>query len=99
MIVCKSRRYAVRREGYVGSGIVDMSGSLLARYATKAMLVVCDNAMQHIFGFIDDYSKVTRGMRDTLQLIRRDENDSLFGAGAGAGRVVLSKLAWSLPIV
>ena len=34
--------------------------------------------MRHIFGFVDDYSKVTYGMRDTLQLIRKDDNDALF---------------------
>ena len=56
--------------------------------------------MRHIYGFVDDYSKVTYGMRDTLQLIRKDDNDALFRtAAAGAGKVVLSKLAWSVPIV
>ena len=56
--------------------------------------------MRHIFGFVDDYSKVTCGMRDTLQLIRKDDNDALFHtAVAGAGKVVLSKLAWSVLIV
>ena len=56
--------------------------------------------MRHIFGFADDYSKVTYGMRDTLQLIRNDDNDVLFRtAAAGAGKVVLSKLGWSVPIV
>ena len=55
---------------------------------------------RHIFGFMDDYSKVTYGMRDTLQLIRKDDNDALFRThAAGAGKVVLSKLAWSVPIV
>ena len=39
-------------------------------------------------------------MRDTLQLIRKDDNDALFHtAAAGAGKVVLSKFAWSVPIV
>ena len=46
--------------------------------------------MRHIFGFVDDYSKVTFGMRDTLQLVGKDDNDALFRtAGAGAGKVVL----------
>ena len=41
------------------------------------------------------YTKVTNGMRDILQLIRKDDNDALFRiAAAGAGKVVLSKLAW-----
>ena len=56
--------------------------------------------MRHIFDFTDDYTKVTYGMRDTLQLIRKDDNDALFRtAAAGAGKVVLSKLAWVVPIV
>ena len=39
-------------------------------------------------------------MRDTLQLIRKYNNDALFRtAAAGAGKVVLSKPAWSVPIV
>ena len=55
--------------------------------------------MKHIFGFMDDYLKMTYGMRDTLQLIRKDDNDALFHtAAAGAGKVELSKLAWSVPI-
>ena len=56
--------------------------------------------MRHIFGFTDDYKKVTYGMRYTLQVIHKDDNDALFRtADAGAGRVTLSKLAWIVPIV
>ena len=39
-------------------------------------------------------------MRDTLQLIRKDDNDALFRTvAAGSGKVVLSKLAWVVPSV
>ena len=38
------RRFAVRRYAYGGCGIVDMVESLLARYATKAMLVAAAKA-------------------------------------------------------
>ena len=56
--------------------------------------------LRHIFGFMDDYSKVTCGIRDTFQMIRKDDNDALFRTNAaGAGKVVLSKIAWSVPIV
>ena len=56
--------------------------------------------MKHIFDFMDDYTKVTYRMRDTLQLIRKGDDDSLFHtAAADVGKVVLSKLAWSVPIV
>ena len=40
MIVYKSRRFAVKRYQYGGSGIVSTIESLLARYATKAMLAL-----------------------------------------------------------
>ena len=60
----------------------------------------CAIPMIHIFGFMDDYTKVTYGMRDTLQLIRKDGNDALFRTNAAsAGKVVLSKLAWVVLIV
>ena len=60
----------------------------------------CIIPMKHIFGFMGDYTKVTYGMRDTLQLIRKGDDDSLFRtAAAGVGKVVLSELAWSVPIV
>ena len=42
MIVYK--RFAVRRYEYGGSGIVDTVGSLLARYATKALLATAAKA-------------------------------------------------------
>ena len=60
----------------------------------------CAITMRHIFSFEDDYSKVTYGIRDTFQLIRKDDSDALSRpADAGAGKVVLSKFAWSVPIV
>ena len=60
----------------------------------------CAIPMRHMFGFMDDNSKVTYVMRNTLQLIRKDDNDAPFRTqAAGAGKVVLSKIAWSVPIV
>ena len=54
----------------------------------------CAIPMRHIFGIVDDYSKVTYGMRDMLQMIRKDDNDALFRTrAAGAGKVVLCQLA------
>ena len=44
MIVYKSRRFAVRRYQYGGSGNVSKIGSLLAQYATKAMLAAAAKA-------------------------------------------------------
>ena len=52
----------------------------------------CAIPIRHIFGFVDNYAKATYEMRETLQLIRKDDNDALFRtAAAGAGKVVLSK--------
>ena len=60
----------------------------------------CAIPMRHIYGFMDGYLKVTYGIRDTLQLLRKDDNDALFRtAAASAGKVVFSKPACSLPIV
>ena len=54
----------------------------------------CAIPLRHVFGFMDDYTKVIYGMRDTLQLICKGDDDSLFRtAAAGVGKVVLSKLA------
>ena len=48
---------------------------------------------------VSSYIKEING-GDTLQLIRKDDNDALFRTAAdGAGKVVLSKLAWVVPIV
>ena len=47
MIVYKSRRFAMRRYEYGGTGSVDMIGSFLTRHATKAMLTTtAKTAMQ-----------------------------------------------------
>ena len=42
----------------------------------------CAIPMKHIFGFMEDYTKETYGMRDTLQLIRKDDNDAQFRTNA-----------------
>ena len=50
--------------------------------------------MKHIFDFMDDYTKVTYGMRNTLQLIPKDDDGALFRtAAAGIAKVKLTKLA------
>ena len=60
----------------------------------------CAIPMKYIFDFMDDYTKVTYEMQDTLQLIHKGDDDSLFRTAAGGvGKVVLSKLAWSVPVV
>ena len=49
---------------------------------------------------MDDYTKVTYGMRETLQLIRKYDDDALFRiAAVDVGKIKLTKLTWSVPIV
>ena len=64
----------------------------------------CAIPMRHIFGFVDDYSKVTYGMRDTLQLIRKDDNDALFlkhgdGISDGTGLLMGINIRFGVVIV
>ena len=61
----------------------------LIRLPNPKGIFQCAIPMRHIFGFMDDYSKVTYGMTTTM---RRT-------AAAGVGKVKLSKIAWSVPIV
>ena len=84
----------------VNNGGFNTRQGYLIRLPNPKRSFQCAIPMRNIFGFVDDYSKVTYGMRDTLQLIRKDDNDALFRtAAAGAGKIVMSKLAWSVPIV
>ena len=81
------------------TGFYARQGYLIRKTNSKGSFQ-CAIPMRHIFGFVDDYSKMTYGMRDTLQMIRKDDNDALCGtAAAGAVKVVLSKVACSVPIV
>ena len=60
----------------------------------------CAIPMGHILGFVDDYSKVTYGMRDTLQLICKDDNDALFRtAAAAAGKVKPKSVCWCIQVI
>ena len=59
--------------------------------STFSFIVELDN----VFGFIEDYSKVTYGMRHKLTLVRKSDNDAIFRAsGVDAGKVNLTKIAW-----
>ena len=55
MIVYKSKHFTMERYRYEGSGIVDMSGSLLARYTTKAVLTTAEKTA--IRGTLDAANK------------------------------------------
>lgn len=56
--------------------------------------------MEDIFGFIEDYDKVTYGMRHKLTLVRKGDDDAIFKAkGVTKGKVALSKIALLMPRV
>ena len=56
--------------------------------------------LENIFGFCEDYDKVVYGMRHTLTLVRKSDDDAIFRAhAADAGKVKLSKISWMMPRV
>ena len=56
--------------------------------------------MKHIFGFCEDYDKIVHGLKHSLTLIRKTDNDSNFRvAAADAGKVSLDKISWFMPHV
>ena len=63
---------------------------------TFSFIVELDN----VFGFVEDYSKITYGMRHKLTLVRKSDNDAIIRAsGVAAGKVNLTKVAWFMPRV
>ena len=63
---------------------------------TFSFIVELDN----VFGFMEDYSKVTYGMRHKLTLVRKSDNDAIIrAAGVKEGKVNLTKVAWLMPRV
>ena len=51
--------------------------------------------MKHIFGFCEDYDKIVYGLKHSLTLVRKTDDDAIFrGAAAGAGKVSLNKISW-----
>ena len=61
--------------------------------------------LKHLFGFCDDYTKVVYGVKHSLSLSRQSDDEAIFRdavpgpAGATAGLITLSKLAWFMPHV
>ena len=57
--------------------------------------------LEHIFGFCEDYDKVLNGLRHTLTLVKKSDNNAIFKAAAvaNAGKVKLSKVSWMMPRV
>ena len=56
--------------------------------------------LENLFGFCEDHAKVVYGMRHTLKLVRKSNDDAIFrAAGTDAGQIKLSKIAWLMPRV
>ena len=56
--------------------------------------------LKHVFGFAEDYDKVTYGLRHVLTLVRQADDDSIFrDAAVAAGKVELTKVALHMPRV
>lgn len=56
--------------------------------------------LKHIFGFCEDYDKIMYGMKQTLTLVRKTDNDAIFrAAAADAGKITLEKVSWFMPHV
>ena len=56
--------------------------------------------LENVFGFVEDYDKVIYGMRQKLTLVRKGDNDAILRtAGAGAGKVNLTRVSWMMPRV
>jgi len=56
--------------------------------------------LKHIFGFCEDYEKIIYGLKHTLTLVRKSNDDAIFRANdAGAGKVSLDKISWFVPHV
>ena len=56
--------------------------------------------LKYIFGFCEDYDKIVYGLKHSLTLVRKTDDDAIFrGAGAGAGKVSLDKMSCFMPHV
>ena len=56
--------------------------------------------LKYIFGFCEDYDKMVYGLKHSLTLVRKTNDDAILrGAAAGAARVNLDKISWFMPHV
>ena len=50
--------------------------------------------LKHIFGFCEDYDKIVYGLKHSLTLVKKADNDAIFrGATAWAEKVNLAKIS------
>ena len=57
-------------------------------------------SLKHISSFCVDYGKLVYGLKHSLTLVRKTEDDAIFrAAAAGVGKVNLDKISWFMPHV
>ena len=57
-------------------------------------------SLKHIFGFCEDYDKIVYGLKHSLTLVTKTDDDAIFrAAGADAGKVSLGKISYFMPHV
>ena len=57
-------------------------------------------SLKDMFSFCEDYDKIVYGLKHNLTLVWKTDDDAIFrGAAAGAGKVTLDTISWSLPHV
>ena len=56
--------------------------------------------LKHIFGICEDCDKIVFGLKHSLTLVRKTDDDAILrGAADGAGKVTLDKMLWFMPRV
>ena len=54
--------------------------------------------LKHISGFCEDYDKIVYGLKHTLTLVRKSDDDAIFRANtADVGKVAIDKISWFMP--
>ena len=55
--------------------------------------------LKHIFGFCEDYNNILYGMKQTLTLLRNDDDAIFRNNAAASGIIRLDKISWYMPHV
>ena len=57
-------------------------------------------SLRYIFGFCEDYDKIVCGLKHSLTLVRKTDDDAIVrGEVAATGEVNLDKISWFMPHV
>ena len=77
--------------------IIDES---LEEYEYHEYEPITGTSLNNIFGFCEDYVKIVYGLKHSLTLVRKTDDDAIFrAAAAAAGKFSLDKISWFMPHV